>query len=141
VAGRAGGAVRVGLSLLLAGGLASACSSSPSAPVPPPSSSAEQVAQIYLQAAKAEDCDLTAALTLPHTWSWCDDPRLLDYQSVNSAHLLPASEAGRDQECVPFEMNTHGSSDGSMPVGWQPWELCLVKTSAGWRLYDQGHAA
>jgi hypothetical protein len=128
---REGGAVRVGLSLLLAGDLASACSSSPSAPVPPPSSSPEQVARIYLRAAKAEDCDLTAALTLPHTRSWCDDPRLLDYRSVNSADLLPASQAGRDQECVGFYMYTHASSSGWQHEGWQPWSLCLVKTSAG----------
>jgi hypothetical protein len=131
----------VGLFLLLTGGLASACSSSPSAPVPPPSSSPEQVARIYPRAAKAEDRDLTAAPTLPRTWNWCDDPQLLDYRdyrSAPSAYFLPASQAGRDQECVRFEINTYGSSDGSMPVGWQPCSLRLVRTSAGWRLRDQG---
>jgi hypothetical protein len=91
-----------------------------------------------VQAAKAHDCDLTAALTLPRSWSWCDDPRLLDYRSVNRASLLPAPEAGRDQECVGFYMNTHASGPGWQHEGWQPWSLCLVKTSAGWRLYDQG---
>jgi hypothetical protein len=137
---RAGGAVCVGLSLLLAGGLASACSRSPSAPLPSPSSSPQQVAQIYLAAAKAHDCDLTASLTLAHTWNWCDDPRLLEYRSVGVGSLEPAKYAGRDERCVPFEMNTDGSSDGTLEAGWGPWELCFVKTSAGWRVYDQGHA-
>jgi hypothetical protein len=138
VALRVGCAIRVGLSLLLAAGLASACSRTPSAPLPPASASPEQVGRIYLQAAKAQDCDVTAALTLPHAWSWCDDPRLLDYQSVGTAHLLAAKYAGRDQERVPFDKNTDGSSDGSIEGGWQPWELCFVRTSTGWRLYDQG---
>lgn len=106
--------------------------------VPDHSASPEQVARVYLQAAKAKNCDLTSALTLHNTWSWCSDPRLLDYRSVGSAYAVPASEAGRDEQCVGFEMDTHGSSDGSMPVGWQPWSLCLVRTKAGWRLYDQG---
>jgi hypothetical protein len=146
------GAVRCGLAVLLAGGVGACASSDTDAPaakassatigaqlpVPARSTSPEQVASVYLRAAKAQDCRLTAALTLPHTWSWCRDPRLLDYRSVGSANFVPASEAGRDEKCVGFEMDTHGSSDGSMPIGWQPWRLCLVSTSAGWRLYDQG---
>jgi hypothetical protein len=138
VAVRAGGVVGVGLSLLLAAGLASACSRSSSTPPPPASASPEQVAQFYLRAAKAQDCDVTSALTLPHTWNWCDDPRLLDYRSVRAAYLEPAKYAGVDQQCVPFEMNTHASGIGWQHEGWQPWELCFVKTSTGWRLYDQG---
>jgi hypothetical protein len=137
----AGSAVRWGLSLLLAGGMAACSGSSTSgatAPMPPRSASPARVARIYLQAAKATNCSLTAALTLNHTWSWCRDPRLLDYKSVGSALFVPASMAGRDEQCVEFEMDTHGSSDGSMPVGGQPWGLCLVKTNVGWRLYDQG---
>jgi hypothetical protein len=59
---------------------------------------------------------------------------------VRSPWFSPASESGRNEECVPFEMYTHGSSDGTMPVGWQPWELCLVRTPSGWRLWDQGQA-
>jgi hypothetical protein len=62
----------------------------------------------------------------------------LDYRSVGIAQIFPATTAGADEQCVPFEMNTHGSSDGSMPIGWQPWSLCLVHTNAGWRVYDQG---
>ncbi|HEU5270013.1 MAG TPA: hypothetical protein VFU36_08815 [Jatrophihabitans sp.] len=129
-------AIGPGLALLLAGAVGTACSP-PTVP-PPPSTPPEQVVQIYLQAAKAQLCSLTAALTLRHTWSWCRDPRLLDYRSVGPALAVPASEAGRDEDCVSFEMDTRGSSDGSMPVGWQPWSLCLVRTAAGWRLYDQG---
>lgn len=135
----AAGAARWGLSLLLAGGVATGCSTGGAkVSVPPPTASPERIAGVYLQAAKAADCRLTAALTLPHTWHWCRNPRLLDYRSVGSALFVPAAEAGQDEECVGFQMDTHGSSDGSMPVGWQPWSLCLVWTSAGWRLYDQG---
>ena len=93
----------------------------------------------YLAAAKAEDCTLTRELTQPgSTWSWCTDPRLLDYRAIGQAVFVPAAAAGVDEQCVPFAMDTHGSSDGSMPIGWQPWELCLVKTGAGWRVHDQG---
>ena len=91
-----------------------------------------------LRAAVTGNCKLTAELTLSHPWNWCSDPKLLDYRSVQSPEHVPASAAGRDEECVPFEMNAHGSSDGSMPPGWAPWGLCFVTTSAGWRLYDQG---
>jgi hypothetical protein len=63
---------------------------------------------------------------------------LLGYRSVGKAYFVPASEVGRNEECVPFHMYTHGSSDGTIPTGWQPWQLCLVRTRAGWRLYDQG---
>ena len=73
-----------------------------------------------------------------HTWSWCRDPQLLGYRAFRASFNVPASIAGRDEQCVPFVMNTHGSSDGSMPVGRQSWSLCLVKTSAAWRVYDQG---
>jgi hypothetical protein len=105
---------------------------------PPPAASPERVARVYLRAAFTGNCELTERLTLSHTWNWCDDPRLLDYRSVGSAYYVPASEAGRNEECVDFEMYTHGSSDGTMPTGWQPWSLCFVRTRAGWRLYDQG---
>jgi hypothetical protein len=118
-----------------------ACSSTPRAPsvsAPSAAASPEEVARVYLRAAVTGDCDLTAELTLSHTWNWCNDPRLLDYRSVQSPDYVPASEAGRNEECVAFEMDTHGSSDGSMPTGWQPWSLCFVKTAAGWRMYDQG---
>src|SRR5947209_15305930 len=106
--------------------------------IPSDAASPERVARVYLHAALASNCKLTAELTLPHTWNWCDDPKLLDYRGVRSPYSVPAFNAGRNEECVQFEMYTHGSSDGTMPTGWQPWELCFVKTHAGWRLYDQG---
>ena len=106
--------------------------------IPPVAASPERVARVYLHAALTSDCKLTAALTLPHTWNWCDDPKLLDYRGVRPPDYVPASNAGRNEECVQFEMYTHGSSDGTMPTGWQPWSLCLVKTHTGWRLFDQG---
>jgi len=91
-----------------------------------------------LRAAYTGNCALTAELTMAHTWSWCDDPKLLHYRSVESAYAVSASVAGRNEECVNFEMFTDGSSDGSMPAGWQPWGLCFARTPVGWRLYDQG---
>jgi hypothetical protein len=118
-----------------------ACSSASKAsgvPVPPVAASPGQVAGVYLRAAVTGNCELTAELTLPQTWNWCGGPKLLDYRSVGSSYFVPASEAGRDEECVPFEMYTHGTSDGSFPAGWQPWGLCFVKTPVGWRLFDQG---
>jgi hypothetical protein len=106
--------------------------------VPPAAAPPQRVAQVYLRAAFTGDCRLTAELTTSGTWSWCNDPKLLSYRSVGNAHHVRAPEAGRNEECVSFEMDTHGSLDGSMPTGWQPWSLCFVKTRAGWRLYDQG---
>jgi hypothetical protein len=108
-------------------------------PIPPSSASPVSVVQAYLAAAKAQDCTFRKILTQPKaTWNWCHDPRLLDYRSVGTANAVPAAEAGLDEQCVPFDIDTHGSSDGSMPTGWQPWSLCLVHTAAGWRVNDQG---
>lgn len=123
------------LALMVVASVLAACSSASgtsSVPVPPVSASPGHVARVYLRAALTGDCKLTAELTVSHTWSWCADPRLLGYRSVRRPVNYSA------EECVPFEMDTLGSSDGTMPDGWQPWELCLVKTRAGWRLYDQG---
>src|ERR1700722_6391181 len=122
-------------------GLLAACSAATKAsgdPAPPATASPGQVARAYLSAADTGNCALTAELPTANTWSWCDDPKLLHYRSVGSAQAVPASEAGRNEECVPFELYTNGSSDGSMPTGWQPWSLCFVRTRVGWRLYDQG---
>jgi hypothetical protein len=107
-------------------------------PLPPAATTPVALVSAYLAGAKAGDCSFTRALTQKHTWAWCDDPKLLDYRSVRAAQFRPASQAGVDEQCVPFEMDTHGSSDGSMPSGWQPWSLCLNHTDAGWRVYDQG---
>src|SRR5215475_14043183 len=89
--------------------------------IPPASTSPERVAQVYLHAALTSNCRLTAELTLSHTWNWCDDPKLLDYRGVRSPYHVPAWNAGRNEECVQFDMYTHGSSDGTMHTGWQPW--------------------
>jgi hypothetical protein len=129
------------LTLMCLAGVLVACSSTSNVSgvsTPPAAASPERVARVYLRAALTGNCKLTAELTLPQTWNWCDDPKLLDYRSVRSPNHVPASEAGRSEECVEFEMYTHGGSDGTMPTGWQPWSLCLVKTRVGWRLFDQG---
>jgi len=129
------------LMLISLAGVLVACSDASNAAgvsIPPVAASPERVARVYLHAALTSNCSLTAELTLSHTWNWCDDLKLLDYRAVQSPYYVPASNAGRNEECVQFEMYTHGSSDGTMPAGWQPWELCFVKTHAGWRLFDQG---
>jgi hypothetical protein len=131
---------RRGLLALVAMALLAGCSSGghTTRPSLPASTAPVALVSAYLAGAKAGDCSFTSELTLKHTWAWCDDPRLLDYKGVGDARFVPASEGGVDEQCVPFAMDTHGSSDGSMPVGWQPWSLCLVHTDAGWRVYDQG---
>jgi hypothetical protein len=135
-------AVACALMLASAAAGAAACSGADrtSIPAPPANASPGRVARAYLRAAVAGDCDLTAELTLPHTWSWCIDPKLLAYQSVSRPQFVAASEASRNEECVNFGMDTNGSSDDTIPSGWAPWGLCFVRTHAGWRLYDQGQA-
>ena len=134
--------VSTALAATVLAGVAVACSASTPAArtggVPPSGASPEDVARVYLDAAHRGDCQLTAKLTLPHTWRWCEDPKLLRYRAVLKPEHVPASIAGRDEQCVSFDMYTRGSSDGSLPTGWQPWSLCLIRTSSGWRLYDQG---
>ena len=64
----------------------------------PSAASPGQVARVYLRAARTGNCTVTAALTLSQTWSWCDDPKLLDYRPVQSRSGVPASEAGRNEQ-------------------------------------------
>jgi hypothetical protein len=107
----------------------------------PAMTSPEEAAHVYLRAALAGNCELTKELTLPGTYNWCSDPRLLNYRGVwKHPWFSPAQGSSPREECVPFEMYTHGFPDGTLPSGWQPWELCLVRTHNGWRLYDQGQA-
>src|SRR5215470_9892934 len=73
-------------------------------PAPTSAASPERVASAYLRAAYTGNCALTAELTMAHTWSWCNDPKLLHYRSVGSAYAVSASMAGRNEECVSFEM-------------------------------------
>src|SRR5690348_16741950 len=109
------------LMLTFLAGVLVACSGTSKAAdvsIPPVAASPERVARVYLHAALTSDCKLTAELTLPHAWTWCHDPKLLDYRGVRPPYYVPASNAGRNEECVQFEMYTHGSSDGTMPTGW-----------------------
>jgi hypothetical protein len=106
--------------LISLAGVLVACSGTSSAAgvsIPPVAASPERVARVYLHAAFTSNCKLTAELTLPHTWNWCDDPRLLDYRGVRPPYYVPASNAGRNEECVQFEMYTHGSADGNSVRG------------------------
>lgn len=110
----------------------------PRGTVPPASASVTVVAKTYLSAAVQQDCGLTRVLTMSNTWAWCDDPRLLSYNDVRPPFFNPALTSGVDEKCVPFTMETTGSSDGSMNPGIEPWSLRFRKTAEGWRLWDQG---
>ena len=70
---------------------------------------------------------LTAALTTSNTWSWCSDPKLLDFRPVGEAYLVPAAIAGRNEQCVDFEMYqmTHDGFVGKprRPLG------CVIQVS------------
>lgn len=110
----------------------------PAGPLPGPTTSVQQTARDYLEAATSQDCETTKRLTVSHTFAWCNDPRMTSFRVTGAARYFPASMAGVDEECVPISMTTTGSSDGSISKGQQPWELCFRHTVAGWRLYDQG---
>lgn len=102
-------------------------------------SSPKEVAQAYLAAAKNGDCDLTRKLTLSHTFAWCSDPKLNDYRDVHVFGGLQTPGPGSPEvQAVTFEINTPGSSDGTMAAGWMPWTFLMAKGSDGWRVYDQG---
>jgi hypothetical protein len=104
----------------------------------PKSATVTEATTWYLQKAKEQDCAATRAVTLPHTWAWCSNPRLRDFKALGGPVSVPASIAGRDEQCVNFQMFTTGDSEGTIPAGWRPWSLCFVKTQNGLRLYDQG---
>lgn len=104
-----------------------------------PSASVSEVAAAYMRAAQNRNCSLTAEMTLDHTWSWCNDPKLHTWHRSGRIINMPAAQTGKAEACVPFEIATTGSRDGSIPSGNTPWDLCFVHTGSGWRLYDQGH--
>lgn len=85
------------------------------------------------------DCAFTSALTEGRTLAWCRSPTMTAYRSVGAPAFLPAAQAGTDLQCVPFEMTTTDSADGSIPAGSGPWCLCFTRTAGGWRVHDQGH--
>lgn len=110
----------------------------PQRSLPAASATVSTVAAAYLDAAVRHDCWFTAKLTQDNTWSWCFDPRMKAYRDVSAPGFVPASEAGVDEQCVSFTMTTAGSSDGTIVDGQEPWGLCFVRTTSGWRLHDQG---
>jgi hypothetical protein len=92
----------------------------------------------YLAAAKAGDCQLTRALTLPSTWSWCTHPKALDYRSIRKPQRVQPKIIGgvKGVVSVPFEVKTDGGS--GIPPGWMYWSFDLIRTNDGWRVRDQG---
>ena len=65
-------------------------------------------------------------------------PTMTAYRNLEGPVSFTKEQAGRDEQCVSFEMTTTESSDGSIAAGDGPWSLCFVSTDDGWRLYDQG---
>lgn len=113
--------------------------SQPDQPLPAADASVSTVAIAYLNAAVRQDCAFTGALTMGRTFAWCTSPTMTAYRDVKDPVLLPKEQAGRDQQCIPFEMTNTESSDGSLTAGdRRPWNLCFVSTVDGWRVYDQG---
>lgn len=112
--------------------------SSPDQPLPPARSAVATVAAAYLDAAVRQDCAFTDALTMARTFSWCTSPTMTAYRNLEGPVSFTKEQAGRDEQCISFEMTTIESSDGSIAAGEGPWSLCFVSTDDGWRLYDQG---
>src|SRR2546421_1201047 len=68
--------------------------------IPSVAASPARVARVSLHAALASNCKLTAALPLPHTCNWCDDPKMPDYRGARPPYSVSALTAGRNEECV-----------------------------------------
>ena len=112
--------------------------SEPDQPLPSADAAVATVAAAYLDAAVRQDCAFTGALTLARTFSWCTSPTMTAYRDLQGRLSFTKGQAGRDEQCISFEMTTTESSDGSIAAGDGPWSLCFVSTDDGWRLYDQG---
>lgn len=112
--------------------------SEPDQALPPANATVDTVAASYLDAAVRHDCAFTDALTLARTFSWCTSPTMTSYRNLQGPVWFTKEQAGRDEQCISFEMTTTESSDGSIAAGDGPWSLCFVSTDDGWRLYDQG---
>lgn len=112
---------------------------------PAADASVETVTRVYLRAAERHDCALTSLLTTSNTFSWCGaapfglsdgEPELRAFRDLGTAEHLSAAEGGRSQECVPSTIDQRWMN-GAEP-GELPWNWCWVRTSGGWRLWDQG---
>lgn len=119
--------------------------------LPAASATPAQVLRVYLRAATAHDCATTEALTLHRAdrgAAWCgyssapfwdEHPDLVSYEHVGTAeHYAADAGGGVAEDCIPVDItvkNMSGSEDGPLPG----WEFCFAKTSAGWRLADQGY--
>lgn len=134
---RAATAVALGL-VAVAGWAHFRPSSQPDRPLPPAGAPVADVAAAYLDAAVRQDCAFTEALPMGRTLAWCTSPTMTAYRNVEKPVLVPKDQAGRDEQCISFEMTTTESSDGTLTAGTRPWSLCFVSTADGWRLHDQG---
>ncbi|GAB3053379.1 hypothetical protein GCM10027053_12270 [Intrasporangium mesophilum] len=110
----------------------------PAGSVPPAGASVTEVADAYMRALTAEQCETIRALAVPTTPTWCGDPRLVSYRRDGELRTLPGPPGGQQQTCVPYTIETTASSDHSFDAGSRPWSLCFMHTAHGWRLSDQG---
>lgn len=110
----------------------------PAVILPSASASVEQTAVAYLANWAAGRCDTLDALSTPGQRDGCSGVTLLGYGDIGAVQILQPPETAQKQDCVPTQIDSDGSADGSFPTGWQPWNLCFVQTSQGWRLIDSG---
>lgn len=76
--------------------------------MPPREASVTEVADTYLQAVAAKNCETVQALTLTGAWQRCGDPVLLAHHRDGKITTLPGSGGSR-AVCVPYTINTDGS--------------------------------
>ena len=118
------------------------CSSSTSytGPTPTPTTTPDAFTRIYLSAAKDGDCRFLRRYTdtSVSVSTFCADPKVRQFRNIRAPIFVSASVAGVDEQDVDFEMNTGGSSDGTIPSGWYDWGVSLRKTKTGWRVHDDG---
>jgi hypothetical protein len=118
--------------------------------LPPKTASPEQVLRVYLRAAKAHDCTLTVALSVgsdERAAAFCgggsflglsNHPNLVSYKSIGAIDTIPASDTGRfAEQCIPVDIRETGMN-GADPGEIPGWEFCFRRTSAGWRIADEG---
>lgn len=110
--------------------------------IPPASASPEQVLDVYLRAAKAHDCILTAALMAPGTQiePWCGGHNPANTMLGDAPEILDYSRDGGSvgDNCYPVDITQTGVT-GAEPGDLPGWEFCFVHTPEGWRLNDEGY--
>lgn len=110
--------------------------------MPAATASAPRVMKTYLDAAKRQDCDLTAALTTATgDPAWCgsrgpmagwlgEDPQLRSYTNLSAPQRYVSGKT-----CFTADIDQTGVM-GASP-GELPFEFCLMQTQHGWRVVSE----